>query len=366
MEASSRIVNVEYALLGQDLELVHKIHLEISDGIISHIGKGWDVKGESYPNSLLMPGLVNSHVHTFDGIAPELGWNLTLKEVVGDPHSEKYRVLSLRSLPELRASTLNFLNRSLELGIFTVIDFKEMDINGAKISKEVKEISPINYVTLGRLDGEITRDRLEILKELVDGYGVSSVSIGIEKLSLIREVFRDKMTAIHVSETLRHNLASDLETSLSTLKPDMVVHGTHLSEEQMELLAETDTKLVICPRSNLWFSTGIPNIPMMIRKGVRLLIGTDNAGITDHDLWKELEVALLLSRLLDPGSDFSRDILKSATVNPGKGVYPIEEGNRMTGIIMGPLPRFEVSNNRYMALIKEPGKIIRVLGLPKI
>ncbi|MCG3107819.1 5'-deoxyadenosine deaminase [Metallosphaera sp. J1] len=365
MEASSRIVNVEYALLGQELEIAEKVHVEISDGIISHVGKGWDVKGETYPNSLLMPGLVNSHVHTFDAIAPEFGWNLTLKEAVGDPHSEKYRVLVSMSLSELKKSTLNFLEKSLKLGVFTVVDFKEMDLKGATISREVKDQSPINYIPLGRLDGEVTRERLELLKKFVDGYGVSSVSVGVEKLSLIRDVFRDRITAIHVSETLRHNLLSDLEVTLSTLEPEILVHGTHLTEEEIILVAEKGMKLVVCPRSNLWFSAGIPNIPMMIKRGVRLLLGTDNAGVTDPDLWKEMEVALLLSRLRDPGSDFSREILKSVTVNPELGVYPIQEGNRITGLILGPVPRFETSINKYMALIKEPGKIIKVLGLPR-
>ncbi len=360
------MTNVEYALVGPDLEILHKVNLVIEDNIVEHIGNGWDSKGETYPNSLLMPGLVNGHTHAFDGLVPEYGVSLSLKEVVGDPRSEKYRILKGHEFDDLKNITLNLLTKSLSIGVLSVIDFKELDMLGAKVAKAVKNESPINYIGLGRLDQEINEERLFALKELVDGYGVSSISLGEASLELIGRVFGDKWTAIHISETLKQNLINDLETAISALKPKLVVHGTNLTNEEFSMIAERGIKLVVCPRSNMWFSVGIPKIPMMFDAKVDLLFGTDNYGLIDHNLWKEMEMALLISRLLSPSSDFSRDILKSATVHPDLGVNPIEEGKKITGIILNPVDRFEASLNKYMSLIKSPGNVVRVLGLPRI
>ncbi|MEL9969392.1 MAG: amidohydrolase family protein [Metallosphaera sp.] len=365
MEAPSRIINVEYALLGEDLEIVNKVHLEIEDGVIQHIGKGWISGGETYNRSILLPGLVNAHVHSFDGVSPEYGINLPIKEAVGDPRSEKYRILRSFSERKLFSSTLEFLKRSLSIGVLTVVDFNELDLFGAQIAHKIKKNSPVHYISLGRLDGDFSDERLLALKELVDGYGVSSISLGQDLLKKIKNVFMDRLVAIHISETLNQNLVSDVDVAISTLKPKILIHGTHLTKDEIRLIADAKLNLVICPRSNLWFSVGIPNIPEMIKAGVKLLIGTDNAGITDHNLWKEMEVSLLLSRLKDPGSDFSKEILRSSTINFNDSINPVSEGKRVTAIVMTYSDRFTAALNKYSAMIKDPGNLTKVLAPPR-
>lgn len=355
-------MNVAFALIGSELDLVEKVHLTLEDGEVVHMGRGWESGGETYSTGVILPALINSHAHTFDSAFPEFGVKLPIKEAVGDPLSEKYRLLRSLSPERLKESTLDFLYRSATIGVMTVLDFKELDLLGAKIAKEVKALSPINYVPLSRLDEDYTRERLETLRELVDGYGLSSVtSIPRAVLREIREVFNDKLVVAHVSETLRQNLLGDLEIAMAELRPDLIVHGTRLGESEISLLAERGIGLVVCPRSNLWWGTGIPNLPLIFREGVRTLLGTDNAAWNDHNLWKEIEVAYLLSRLLEPGSDYSKEILKAATVNAG--AKPIQEGEKLTGVIIeGEESGVLRAVNKYSAIARRGGGVIKVVG----
>ncbi|QKQ99820.1 amidohydrolase family protein [Metallosphaera tengchongensis] len=365
MEDTTRVINVEYALLGQELELANRVHLEIKNDKIEHIGKGWVSKGEIYPNSILIPGFVNAHVHTFDGLIPEFGTNLSLKEAVGDPNSKKYELLINKSIDELKRATRDFLKKSLEVGVMIVLDFKELDLVGALAAKGIFTEYPNNYIPLGRLDEEVTEERLIKLRELVPGYGLSSVSSASpEELQLISKVFNDRIRAVHISENLRQNLYNDLKLALSLFRANILVHGTNLSNDEIRTIADLGIPLVVCPRSNLWFSSGVPNIPEMVKSHVNLLIGTDNASWIDHNLWKELEVALLISRWLSPGIDVARDLLKASTIN-FKGIHPIEEGRYITAGIFNVSSRFESAVNKYSALIKEQGSLIKVLGQPR-
>ena len=355
-------MNVAYALLGEELEIAERVHLTLEDGKVQHVGKGWVTGGETYPTGLILPALVNAHVHTFDSAFPEFGMGLTLKEAVGDPQSEKYKLIGSLTQDRLKESTLDFLRRSRKIGVMKVVDFKELDLLGAKVAKEVKLISPIEYVALGRLDGDFSRERLETLRDMVDGYGLSSVtSVTRETMKEIREVFKDKLVVAHVSETLRQNLSRDLETILSDLRPDLVVHGTRLAESELSLLRDEGVGLVLCPRSNLWWGTGVPNVPLIFREEVHTLLGTDNAAWNDHDLWKEMETALLISRLLEPGSDYSREVLKAGTVHGGTN--PILEGHELTGVIVeAEWTGITRAINKYAAIVKRGGQVINVIN----
>jgi len=163
------------------------------------------------------------------------------------------------------------------------------------------------------------------------------------------------------SQTLRQNLSRDLETILSDLRPDLVVHGTRLAESELSLLRDEGVGLVLCPRSNLWWGTGVPNVPLIFREEVHTLLGTDNAAWNDHDLWKEMETALLISRLLEPGSDYSREVLKAGTVHGGTN--PILEGHELTGVIVeAEWTGITRAINKYAAIVKRGGQVINVIN----
>ncbi|MCX7849929.1 amidohydrolase family protein [Thermus sp.] len=98
--------------------------------------------------------------------------------------------------------------------------------------------------------------------------------------------------------------------ALGVLGPTtLLVHGVQVDEEEVGLLAETGTKVVLCPRSNRGLEVGEAPIPLYARYGVELALGTDSrASSPDLDvkeearfLWGKVDPRLLVRALTRGG-----------------------------------------------------------------
>lgn len=112
---------------------------------------------------------------------------------------------------------------------------------------------------------------------------------------------------IHLAET-RYEVAQVLaETgltpvayahSLGLLGPrTTAVHCVHVTDAEIDLLAETGTTVVHCPKSNLKLGSGIAPIPKMLRRGVTVALAADGAASNDTlDMFEEMRFAALLHK----------------------------------------------------------------------
>ncbi|MED5377397.1 MAG: amidohydrolase family protein, partial [Acidobacteriota bacterium] len=96
----------------------------------------------------------------------------------------------------------------------------------------------------------------------------------------------------------------------------IVVHGVHLSVEDLLGLSESGVKLVTCPRSNVWTGAGPPPIKRFIESGVSLAVGTDSlASAPDLNLFAEL------ARLREISPDVpASSLLMSATIGGARAL----------------------------------------------
>jgi 5-methylthioadenosine/S-adenosylhomocysteine deaminase len=77
----------------------------------------------------------------------------------------------------------------------------------------------------------------------------------------------------------------------------IAVHGVHLDDSELALLAERGASLAHCPASNLKLGSGIAPIARAASLGVNLAIGTDGAASNNRvDLLSELRLAALLAK----------------------------------------------------------------------
>ncbi len=75
------------------------------------------------------------------------------------------------------------------------------------------------------------------------------------------------------------------------------VHMTQVDDDDLALLAETDTRVIHCPQSNLKLASGFCPVARLQSAGITVGLGTDGAASNnDLDLFDELKSAALLAK----------------------------------------------------------------------
>jgi cytosine/adenosine deaminase-related metal-dependent hydrolase len=104
---------------------------------------------------------------------------------------------------------------------------------------------------------------------------------------------------------------------LGVLHPGLlVVHGTQLRREELQMLASTGATLVLCARSNRWVGAGVPPVSEVFASGGAIAIGTDSlASVADLNLFAELQA------LRDLAPDVpARSLLRAATLGGARAL----------------------------------------------
>jgi len=104
--------------------------------------------------------------------------------------------------------------------------------------------------------------------------------------------------------------------SLGWLGSDVwFAHGIHFNDDELKLLASTGTSIAHCPISNMKLSSGIANVPQMLKLNVPVGLGVDGSASNDgSNMLEELRVAFLLHRLNSgKNAPTGYDLLKIAT-----------------------------------------------------
>lgn len=369
------IFNIGYALIGSNLELMKNIHIEVLDGTISHIGKGWSTsKGSiNIKHGLAMPALTNAHLHILDYAFLEYGElakDFNISQIVSEPKGLKHKLLSSLQDNDIIYASKKVFSKLFKSGTTSALIFSELP-EANSIIKKIAEKKQIRAIILGRpkREGEILMHPMN-----VDGIGLDSpLRYNIEELKHINEVYRkqNKLIATHVAETENDYKMSDFILAINYLQPQLIVHGLYLSEKDIEFLAKERISLAICPRSNMWFSVGFPPIAKLLEMKVNVVLGTDNAGIIEPDVWREMEVIYLMTRL-KRNNISSKDIIKMATVNVEliKGLKissRIEEGKPANFIILNSHQLdLERSKDIYASIIKRTSSahILQIISYP--
>ena len=78
----------------------------------------------------------------------------------------------------------------------------------------------------------------------------------------------------------------------------LAAHSIWLSDTDLDVYATHDVAAAHCPQSNAKLASGIAPLVELLRRGVRVGLGTDGpASNNDLDLWEEMRLAAMLARL---------------------------------------------------------------------
>ncbi|HJV92843.1 MAG TPA: TRZ/ATZ family hydrolase [Azonexus sp.] len=127
-------------------------------------------------------------------------------------------------------------------------------------------------------------------------------------------------TRHEVDESRRQDQRSPLQRlhQLGLLGPGFIgVHGVHLADSDLELLAATGSSIAHCPTSNLKLASGIAPVVRMRQLGINVGLGTDGAASNNRlDLFGEMRLASLLAKGTsgDASALPAREALRMATL----------------------------------------------------
>jgi 5-methylthioadenosine/S-adenosylhomocysteine deaminase len=282
---------------------------------------------------LVLPGLVNTHTHT------AMTYQRGLVEDV-TPQQWFARTAALEaqmSQEDLYWSALLGCYEMIRNGITCVADrFSHMEVVGEAVAASgLRAVLGPSLYDIGR------QASLSAAIALVKHWGSSPenrISCGLAPVApdwvssdLLRDIraAADKLGArifIHVAQT-QHEL-DEVRTrgfegsvqylhALGFLQPDVVAaHCLYLSETEIDILAETGTKVAHCPTSNAKIEARVAPVGALLAHGVEVGLGTDCASCNNTmDLFEEMKVAALLHKVAQgqPTAHPADAILRMAT-----------------------------------------------------
>ena len=309
-----------------------------------------------------MPGLINAHHHLYSsfarGFAPP-----------GEPAANFVQILERMwwkldlalDADGVRYSALVALIEAIRTGCTTIIDhhaspsctggsldileetFRHAGLSGCLCYETSDRNRPGDGL------GENTRF---IKKCQASGDGQITALFGLHAQMTLSDVTLEATAAacrdtgagvhIHVAEDLSDEtdclrnhgsrIAQRLHKFGLTGKHSLFIHGIHLDESEMDLIAQTGTMMVHNPESNMNNAVGTQQMLTLLKKGILLGLGTD--GMTSHMI-SSARVAHLLQRatLRDPRVAFVEacDMLLNKNAQICSRCFPEKRGQLAPG-----------------------------------
>lgn len=123
---------------------------------------------------------------------------------------------------------------------------------------------------------------------------------------------------------------------LGLLGPNLIaVHMVHLTEGEIELLAQQGCSIAHCPSSNLKHASGLAPVAALIEAGVNVGLGTDSAASNSRlKMFEEMRLAALLAKGQSGRAEVlpAWQVLQMATLN---GARALGLGDRIGSLVPG-------------------------------
>jgi cytosine/adenosine deaminase-related metal-dependent hydrolase len=326
--------------------------VRIEDGLIAEVGAGSAPPGaEDLRGAVVTPGLVNTHHHLYQTLtraraqqADLFSWLRTLYPTWARIDDEMVHAAALTGMAELALSGCSTvfdhhyvfprgvtglieaeLSAAAELGVRIVASRGSMDLGvsdgGLPPDSLVESIDDILADT-ERLAARADGDRVGIAVAPCSPFSVTT-RLMEESATLARRLGLQLHT--HLAETVEEDAycrelfgctpVEYLERVGWTADDVWCAHCVHLSDADVQTLAERGIGVAHCPTSNLRLGAGVAPVRDLLDAGARVGIGVDGSASNERsDLLLEVKQALLVARGRGgPEALTARDALRLGT-----------------------------------------------------
>ncbi|MCP5364620.1 MAG: amidohydrolase family protein [Hyphomicrobiales bacterium] len=354
MNNSNLIIRGCTALLADDFKRADNVDLLIADGVIRAIGPVPDIPSLEIIDGrdfFVTPGFVNAHFHPSQHINRGLAFGGDFDRHMDLLHAaskqrgprETYLFSLLAILEGLKAGTTSFYAVGSEIAE-PARAFSTMGVRAAcaHIPKDLSNhrsstrVVPKTWETRGSLaDAERIHHafRSDVLR--VD-FGVANIRYASDALITgMMALARRYETGFHthaaesagyqheVVERTGHREVEHLN-ALGVLGPRTVLaHAIHVNEREREMLAETGTHVVHCPRANAFLGVGMCPVKAYRTLGINVALGTDAAiNNTSNEVRGEAQAAYhkLADQTGDPGIIDEISLFRMLTLNGARAM----------------------------------------------
>jgi 5-methylthioadenosine/S-adenosylhomocysteine deaminase len=338
--------------------------VEIEDGIIKtfyNIDKNLveSFEGEifEYPNFVLIPGFVQTHVHMcqtlFRGLADDLELLDWLQKKIF-PFENAHSKDSVRA--SVKLSILDFQTGGtttiLDMGTINhqeilfeeFIKSKERGYSGKCMMDEnnlysefkenrndcVKQSGELAAAFHNSAEGRIkyafaprfvlscSEQLMKETKELLDQFpGSLYHTHSSENRNEIEEVYKK-----YGMENIEYF------NSIGVLSDRTVLaHCIHVNENEKQFLKETQTRVAHCPSANLKLGSGIANIPGYLKNDISVSLGADGAPCNNNlSMFTEMKHAALIQKPIHGSTAMdSKTVFRLATIDGAKALHLDDE-----------------------------------------
>ncbi len=298
-------------------------------------------------DSILMPGLINTHTHAamslFRGIADDMNLQDWLNKFIFP--AEKKNVT-----PEfVRWGTRLACLEMLRGGITTYTDMYYFEDTVASTTREAGMRGVLGETIIGFPvnDAPTPAAALKLAEGFLRHYHKDPLIIPAlaphapytnsdETLKACRALalHYNAPVLIHLSETKKENEDSLREHHVTPAQRldslgffrgrTLVAHAVWVTDDDIAILKRTNTGVAHCPSSNMMLASGAAPVVKMLDRGLNVGLGTDGpAGSNnDFDLFEEMDLAAKLQKLItkDPRALPARTAVAMATIIGAKAL----------------------------------------------
>lgn len=373
-------------------------------------------------HKLIMPGLVNSHLHFYHtmhrGLAPEdLGGLLWSNYVHGKiathitPEDEVYGGLIIL-LETLKSGTTTFMESGSYNPAVAMEGISRIGMRGL-MGRRSFDQQILGHAMLMEDTDTCLRENESFLQKYRDGYNGGLLKACVDIVGQGRCTDRlyteSKKMADDYGTVLNLHLAAFQEEVTATRqktgyrpvehlyhlgildKNVSMVHMIHVADREIEMLAETGCNVIQCPSTALKLSYELSakaRFPEMVARGINVGVGGDASDCSNFaDMIRVMYLAAVLPKDYrnDPGISYAETAIEMATINGAKAmgmekeIGSLEPGKRADVIVLNMwrpewIPNYsEVQNLVYSAdgrsvetvyidgrLIMDNGKVLTV------
>ncbi|MDD4271363.1 MAG: amidohydrolase [Patescibacteria group bacterium] len=340
------IIKGKYILPMDDkLTVIKNGFVAVLENKIVGLGAGDEIKNYQAKetidvgNSIVMPGLVNTHTHAamayFRGLADDLPLDIWLNQHIW-PAEAKYvnaefvkQAGELACLEMIKAgvTTYNdmyFFGKSMAepairaglralIGI-TILDFKnptEGIGEAVSLAKQYKNNEFVKIILAPHAIYTCSKENLLKIKAVADA---ENMRLHIHVSETKKEV--DDCLSAHGKTPVEY--LDELEMLSDRL---MAAHSVWLNDNDLEIYKNRGVKVAHCPISNMKLASGAAPLKRMLEMGITVGLGTDGAASNNTlDLFSDMRACALMHKVnnFDPTAISAKEVVKMATIGGAK------------------------------------------------